>query len=99
MTTFDAAMATRKARRKRLESNRSGGNFLYLQSTNHWAVTHGGHTLNMLMGDGSVQTFEDFNRDGFINPGFPVPTSLTDLQFGRTGYRDDTVELPLTGVL
>ncbi|MDX1929829.1 MAG: DUF1559 domain-containing protein [Pirellulaceae bacterium] len=72
----------------------SGGNFLYLQSTNHWSVTHGGHTLNMLMGDGSVQTFEDFNRDGFINPGFPVPTSLTDTQYARTGYRDDTVELP-----
>ncbi len=72
----------------------SGGNFLYLQSTLHWSPTHSGHTLNMLMGDGSVQVFEDSNRDGFINPGIPVPNNLTDEQYIRTGYRDNTIELP-----
>jgi hypothetical protein len=46
------------------------------------------------MADGSVKDFNDLNGDKFLNPGFPVPTGLTDTQYSKIGYRDSQVELP-----
>jgi prepilin-type N-terminal cleavage/methylation domain-containing protein/prepilin-type processing-associated H-X9-DG protein len=69
----------------------------YLQDTRDWYAVHGGGTqssLNILMADGSVKTFYDLNGDRFLNPGFPIPAGLTDLQYAGIGYRSSDVELP-----
>ncbi len=71
------------------------GNRTYLQSTTQWFALHGNRTLNMLMADGSVRSFADLNKDGYLNPGFAIPSNLTDAQYAQLGYRDNTVELPL----
>ena len=44
--------------------------------------------------DGSVQEFDDVNKDKYLNPGFPVPNNLTDAQYSGIGYRSSDVELP-----
>ncbi len=65
---------------------------LWLQDTRDWYAWHGtgsSKTCNILMADGSVKGFLDINGDGFLNPGFPVPTGAVG-----HGYTDDTVELP-----
>jgi prepilin-type N-terminal cleavage/methylation domain-containing protein/prepilin-type processing-associated H-X9-DG protein len=69
----------------------------YLQDTRDWFAVHGGSrqgSCNILMADGSVKEFSDVNGDKFLNPGFPVPNSLTEQQYSVIGYRDSTVELP-----
>ena len=45
------------------------------------------------MADGSVKEFVDLNGDRYLNPGFPVPTGLTEADYAGVGYRDGTVEL------
>ncbi|PAY18058.1 prepilin-type cleavage/methylation domain-containing protein [Rhodopirellula sp. SM50] len=62
----------------------------YLQDTRDWFAIHSGGA-NILMGDGSVQLFQDANGDGYLNPGFPVPDNLTD--YSGVGYAGSTVEL------
>lgn len=72
------------------------GNRTYMQSTVGWMATHGGaggYRVNFLFADGSVRSFMDRNGDGFLNPGFPVPNNLTEAQYDRIGFRDDSVEL------
>jgi prepilin-type processing-associated H-X9-DG protein len=52
-----------------------------------------GATCNVLFADGHVDVFEDANNDGYLNPGFVIPTGAdTD----RLGYQlgDATPELP-----
>ena len=74
----------------------SSGNNMYMQSTLAWYAMHsgsGGPALNILFADGSVRTFTDLNEDLYLNPGFPVPSTLTEAQYEKTGYRDDTLEL------
>lgn len=69
----------------------------YLQSTLSMMATHGGgryRELNMLFADGSVRAYKDITGDGFLNPGFPIPSDLDDEDYAIIGYRDDTVELP-----
>jgi prepilin-type N-terminal cleavage/methylation domain-containing protein/prepilin-type processing-associated H-X9-DG protein len=69
----------------------------YLQDTRDWFAVHGGNrqgSCNILMADGSVKEFSDSNNDKFLNPGFPVPSNLSDQQYSVIGYRDDNVELP-----
>ena len=56
-----------------------------LQDYRGFAPVHRG-TCNVLMADGSVQSFLDLNDDGLLNNGFPAST--------RTGFQDDTVEIP-----
>ena len=73
------------------------GNRMYLQSTLSWLATHDG-SLNLLFADGSVRSFADTNGDLFLNPGFPIPENLTDEQYAKMGYRDDTVELQASDV-
>ena len=68
----------------------------WLQDTRDWYAVHGsGENLscNILMADGSVKEFIDVNGDSYLNPGFPVPKGLTDVEYGGIGYRDSTVEL------
>lgn len=72
-------------------------NNLYLQDTRDWYAVHGAGSktaANILMADGSVQTFTDENGDKFLNPGFPVPEGLTADQYATIGYRGPDVELP-----
>ena len=69
----------------------------YLQDTRDWFAVHGGGrsgTCNVLMADGSVKVFNDTNGDKYLNPGFPIPTNLTEAQYAAIGYRDGVVELP-----
>ncbi|HRX80498.1 MAG: DUF1559 domain-containing protein [Planctomycetaceae bacterium] len=73
------------------------GNGLYLQDTRDWYAIHGAGSktaANILMADGSVQTFTDENGDKFLNPGFAVPEGLTADQYATIGYRGPDVELP-----
>lgn len=69
----------------------------YLQSTLTWMAVHGGsggYSMNMLFADGSVRSYTDQNNDLFLNPGFPIPDDLTDLEYSRIGYRGSEIELP-----
>ncbi len=70
----------------------AGPNFL--QDTRDWYAVHGGNSCNILMADGAVKTFTDTNKDKYLNPGFPVPSGKTDLEYSGIGYRDGTIELP-----
>ena len=75
------------------QTNYTGG---WLQDTRDWYAVHGAGkqlTCNILMADGSVKEFADLNGDHYLNPGFPVPTGLTDVEYAKIGYRDSTVEL------
>jgi len=77
------------------EGDGSGPTFL--QDTRDWFAVHGSgdkRSCNILMADGSVKEFTDTNKDGYLNPGFPVPEGLTEAQYMGIGYRDSTVELP-----
>lgn len=64
----------------------------YLQDTRDWFAIHRG-ACNILMADGSVQTFVDQNGDMFLNPGFSIPDDLTDTQYAAIGYRNSIQEL------
>jgi len=71
------------------------GSAAYLQDTRDWYAHHGGE-CNILMADGSVQSFSDKDGDGFLNPGFNVSVVETskEAQIQRHGYVSDVVELP-----
>lgn len=68
----------------------AGDGGTYLQDTRDWFAIHSGG-CNILMGDGSVQLYYDDNGDGYLNPGFPVPTGLAD--YSGVGYSSPDVEL------
>jgi prepilin-type N-terminal cleavage/methylation domain-containing protein/prepilin-type processing-associated H-X9-DG protein len=77
------------------------GSNTYLQDTRDWFAVHGGGdqgSCNILMADGSVKEFFDLNGDKFLNPGFPVPTNLTEDQYATIGYRGSDLELPPTEI-
>ncbi len=77
------------------------GSDTYLQDTRDWYAVHGGGkkaACNILMADGSVKLFQDLNNDKFLNPGFPVPNTLTEAEYAVIGYRDSDVELPPTDI-
>jgi prepilin-type N-terminal cleavage/methylation domain-containing protein/prepilin-type processing-associated H-X9-DG protein len=80
-----------------LGPNASAPNRTYLQDTRDWFAVHAG-SANILMADGSVREFTDTNGDKFFNPGFPVPTGLTQQEYGRIGYTDGTIELQPTDI-
>ena len=68
----------------------------YLQDTRDWYAVHGSgnkKSCNILFADGSVKEFIDVNSDGYLNPGFPVPDGLTQLEISGVGYADNLVEL------
>ncbi|HTN76411.1 MAG TPA: type II secretion system protein, partial [Pirellulaceae bacterium] len=61
----------------------------FLQDTRDWYTVHGGGSAasaNLLMADGSVREFSDINNDKYLNPGFPVPTGLTEADYAGSGY-------------
>lgn len=66
----------------------SAGGILYLQDTRDWQSYHS-RRVNMLFCDGSVRAIADTNKDGYINPGFPVPTGADP---ELTGYVDGRCE-------
>ncbi len=69
----------------------------YLQDYRDFGPVHGsgrGGTCNVLFADGSVKTFTDQNGDGYLNPGFVIPDTLTPDQLATVGYTDGFVELP-----
>jgi prepilin-type processing-associated H-X9-DG protein len=69
-----------------------GGN-LYLQDTRDWRAYHNGY-VNVSFADGSVRTLQDVNLDGYINPGFTVPTATTTSgeRARLSGYTDSFCE-------
>jgi len=62
----------------------------HLQDYRDFGPVHGGN-CNILFADGSVKTFTDVNKDGYLNPGFVVPSGA---DIASIGYADSTVELP-----
>lgn len=73
---------------------------LWLQDQRDWYATHGsGRQLsaNVLMADGSVRQIYDFNSDRFLNPGFPIDSSLIT-NAASIGYVDNQVEAAPTSV-
>lgn len=64
----------------------------YLQDMRDMGPIHGA-TCNVLFADGHVDVFEDTNNDGYLNPGFVIPTGADPV---RLGYQlgDSTPELP-----
>ena len=48
-------------------------------------------TLNVVFADGSVRNFADTNGDGFINPGFGVDPTKSNV--ATTGYTSPEVEV------
>lgn len=67
----------------------SAGTDLFLQDTRDWQAYHS-RRVNILFADGSVRGIYDVNKDGYINPGFPVPTG-SDPEV--TGYTDGRCEV------
>jgi len=61
-----------------------------LQDTRDMFAVHRG-SLNVLMADGSVKKIKDLNGDGFINPGFAVDKTVSNLA-AVNGYTDDVCE-------
>ena len=68
---------------------------IILQDTRDWFAWHS-KTVNIVFVDGSVRAIDDLNGDGYINPGFlvPSPTSETDIENQRftVGYLSPEVE-------
>jgi prepilin-type N-terminal cleavage/methylation domain-containing protein/prepilin-type processing-associated H-X9-DG protein len=67
----------------------------YLQDSRDFGPVHGsgvGGTCNILYADGSVRTFTDLNGDGYLNPGFTIPTGLAS--YAGHGYKDSIQEIP-----
>ena len=63
---------------------------LVLQDTRDWYAFHAGNVANILFADGSVRPLRDANKDGYLNPGFPVPVGSDPVD---TGYVDGRVEI------
>lgn len=67
----------------------TAGPLPHLQDWRDIGPVHAG-TANVLFGDGSVKSFTDTNKDGYLNPGFTKTTwNPTD-----DGYGSNGVELP-----
>jgi prepilin-type N-terminal cleavage/methylation domain-containing protein/prepilin-type processing-associated H-X9-DG protein len=67
--------------------------FLALQDYRDMNPCHGsgkGGFVNVLFADGSVKSFTDTDADGFMNPGFAVPSPVDP----TVGYGNSSIELP-----
>ena len=62
-----------------------------LQDTRDMGPVHAGN-CNTLFADGSIRSFKDLNKDGYLNPGFVV-TTTDPVKLAKIGYRDSIVEL------
>lgn len=65
------------------------GKSLVLQDTRDWYALHS-YRVNVVFADGSVRQLIDVNRDGYVNPGFPVPAG-SDPEVA--GYADGRCEI------
>jgi prepilin-type N-terminal cleavage/methylation domain-containing protein/prepilin-type processing-associated H-X9-DG protein len=65
------------------------GKPLVLQDTRDWYAMHA-RRVNLLFADGSIRSIVDTNKDGYLNPGFPVPVG-SDPE--ATGYTDGRCEI------
>lgn len=63
-----------------------------LQDYRDIGPVHAGQA-NVLFADGSIKSFKDQNRDGYLNPGFQVASNATTTQLAAIGYVDGVVEL------
>ncbi len=63
-----------------------------LQDFRDIGPTHAGNA-NILFADGSIRSFKDTNKDGYLNPGFTISSTITETQVASTGYRPGPVEL------
>ncbi|MFZ5830481.1 MAG: DUF1559 domain-containing protein, partial [Planctomycetota bacterium] len=70
-----------------------GASHGWLQDSRGFAAVHSG-SCNILMADGGVRMFADTNRDGYLNPGFPIRGTHSEEELNRVGYRSSIVELP-----
>ena len=77
------------------ETDTAGDGVNFLQDTRDFFALHLG-SVNILMADGSVKNVVDNNGDGYLNPGFPVPSGLTDDEYARIGYTSSDVEMSPT---
>jgi hypothetical protein len=69
---------------------------LWLQDTRDWNTVHGSgrsKSINLLFCDGAVKTIYDVNSDGYINPGFPIDTTIDigELE-SKVGYTNNRCE-------
>ena len=74
----------------------------HLQDYRDLGPNHGsgrGGSCNVLMADGSAKQFVDQNGDGFLNPGFVVPATMSAAQKAGIGYVDSLVELPAAQIV
>lgn len=70
----------------------------HLQDWRDIGPVHAG-VANVLMGDGSVRSFTDTNRDGFLNPGFVgAQASGGAWDATRDGFAGDGIELPSANI-
>ncbi len=79
-----------------LVSGVQGGGALLLQDTRDWSAFHGGGSnvsCNILYADGSVREALDTNGDRYLNPGFPIDSTLTAVAYTQVGYEDGQIEL------
>nr|WP_231753675.1 DUF1559 domain-containing protein [Rosistilla carotiformis] len=65
----------------------------FMQDTRDWFAVHA-DSCNVLMADASVKVFFDNNNDKYLNPGFQVPTGLSDAEYLQVGYRGSEIEMP-----
>lgn len=63
-----------------------------LQDTRDMGPVHNSN-CNTLFADGSIRAFKDQNKDGYLNPGFVISPSATQVQLDKLGYRDSLIEL------
>jgi len=61
----------------------------HLQDYRDFGPVHGG-ICNILFADGHVAQFKDANKDGYLNPGFIIPSGADT---AAIGYANSTVEL------
>lgn len=63
----------------------------HLQDTRDMGPVHAGN-CNVLFADGSIRSFKDQNKDGYLNPGFQV-TTTDPVKLAKIGFKDSMVEL------
>ncbi|MCY2987970.1 MAG: DUF1559 domain-containing protein [Planctomycetota bacterium] len=69
----------------------NSGQGVSLQDWRDMGPVHAGNA-NVLFADGSIRTFKDQNKDGYLNPGFTIATTV-QTELDKLGYVDSLQEL------
>lgn len=64
----------------------------HFQDWRDMGPVHAGN-CNVLFADGSIRSLKDQNKDGYLNPGFAIATTATEVEKAKIGYRDAIVEI------